>query len=547
MNPTLEFWSDPPLTPGKVYAIPLANGKNVSGTFVSTRIILGNGSKNYIFEDPPDTFMIWYRPMMGRVSYKEEGADAEPVDGPATDVTLDRQPAEEGPAAAEATEEEEKAALAAPAADPTQEARSNARAYAATYRELDEAFVDSIVRVDEHSLPEAGPEQLGVFGTLVYNPLSGVSQLAILTNGDQKILLIGEWHGTNFCRDKGFTPICQLIETFLQQTPNIEFMIEARSHFLSYDATNKVFLEKVRHITRLKENKRLFIDRPPEHIINLTRFLVQRFIKPPKLSKRPYEVEPLDSNSHVSWLEPELILAPSRNFGDIVIRLFAEFKDAVLSKYPASVFALRCTLSTIFIKYCPVTPGWLQAVVDFGPELGPEGDIELENDKINEIFSKSSEADNRQFVLTCFELLFEANYFQKCVSTKERKVDVSIYVMLFMQGWHDVKTPNLNQFYFFLQRFFVDIFTVCRLLKRNTRSEEDAWFKNVVIYSGEWHTTNVRRILRALGYTEYKLTQFELNPRCSRRFGGSKQKRRTKRTNKTNKTQRRKKKYPSGN
>jgi len=89
----MEFWSEALLTPGKVYTIPLVNGKNVSGIFVKTLMLMGEeiGHKDYIFSDnPPSTFRIQYRPTMGRVSYKEENTDTPPVTvtGPATDLTF---------------------------------------------------------------------------------------------------------------------------------------------------------------------------------------------------------------------------------------------------------------------------------------------------------------------------------------------------------------------------------------------------------------------------------------------------------------------------
>ena len=395
-------------------------------------------------------------------------------------------------------------------------------------QEGDYVTVDA-TEIEQNDLPVAPLGLLRVFGTLLTHKLSGVKTLAIFSNGDQNILLIGEYHGTNFCKSQGFTPICQLIEPFLQETRDIEFMIETPSEHIDIHPFDEEMLARVREVSNLEENEDLFTDYPMQKIINLTRILVMRFMKPPKLSKRPYEVETLHTNSHVSWLEPQIIHTASENIGNAMIRLFDNLKFALVNKNAAQFIASRFSISKLLQKYCDDDVLWLKAVVDFGRELDqltPE-DVKLRNKRINEAFSSTSDAAKEQFVLNCFGLLFQSKYFEKCVSTKERRVDSSIYVMLFMQSWHELKKPNLNYFYKYLQRFFVDIFTVCRLLKRHAHRENDAWFKNVVIYAGDWHTTNVGRILRALNYTEYKLPplpQFELNPTCARRtvtIGGS--------------------------
>ena len=54
-----------------------------------------------------------------------------------------------------------------------------------------------------------------------------------------------------------------------------------------------------------------------------------------------------------------------------------------------------------------------------------------------------------------------------------------------------------------VSRFAVDAFTVCRILRNNNAQEEKGWRQFYIVYEGAWHVQNVTRMLKANGYKAF--------------------------------------------
>jgi hypothetical protein len=134
------------------------------------------------------------------------------------------------------------------------------------------------------------------------------------------------------------------------------------------------------------------------------------------------------------------------------------------------------------------------------------------------LFLKSSESSKIAFFKKLYDKLIESKYFKKCYSGG-RFIEWNILRDAFIENWMDYsKTENtIEYFYFCVQRFLMDFFTCCRILK-----EEGRWYKNIVIYAGFGHTINIERMLLSLDFQNVPLPPIQYDPECS---GTRKQKR----------------------
>ena len=55
---------------------------------------------------------------------------------------------------------------------------------------------------------------------------------------------------------------------------------------------------------------------------------------------------------------------------------------------------------------------------------------------------------------------------------------------------------NIEEFLLNIYRFFMDMYTVCRLLKT-----DGEWYKNIAVYAGSTHVLRIGTILQEIGFT----------------------------------------------
>lgn len=340
--------------------------------------------------------------------------------------------------------------------------------------------------------------------------LSGVNQMVILTKNDQKILFIGETHQNQFCSKQGFEPIARHVEDFLYNGDNVDFMIEYENatRYFSANTYKKrtMTLKKVRSITHDgKGNKK----RRPA-VITLTRHLVDRFIpKKQKYELRNSEMDRFDptkdttkfekrneflNNARVHWLDPSKIEKVETK-GDMLVNLFYQHVNAYSGGHVTKTDMLK-----------------INKVLDLDPVQIPfavqENGNNVTLDHLMTSFTQSTMNSRRAFFNVCLDHLSDSKHFRKCF--RERRLDRQICEDVFFE---DVDADaTVRKFYFLIQRFFMDIYTCCRIMKRDANHER--WYKTIVVYEGGAHVDNQVKMLLRNGYVRHEVVGVKYNPKC---------------------------------
>ena len=335
--------------------------------------------------------------------------------------------------------------------------------------------------------------------------LSGVNQMVILTKNDQKILFIGETHQNKFCSKKGFVPIARLIEDFLYKADNVDFMIE-------YENATRYFSAKTYKTTKTLKKIRKIIDEGKGSrsmpIIALTRHLVDRFI--PKTQKYPLRNSEIDpskdtttfekrterlKNARVHWLDPSRVEKVETK-GDQLINLFYNHADDV------STGQLRKDQMLKINKVLDLDP----VQVPFALQETVVNNVRL--NQLMQLFDQSNLNSRLTFFNACLEHLSDSKHFRKCF--RENRLDRQICTDIFFE--HLKSDCSIRSFYFLIQRFFMDIYTCCRIMKRDANHER--WYKNIVVYEGDAHVDRQVSILLRNGYVRHEVVGVKYNPKC---------------------------------
>jgi len=216
--------------------------------------------------------------------------------------------------------------------------------------------------------------------------------------------------------------------------------------------------------------------------------------------KKHYEVKVLP-NARVHWLEAQYIygkykLGKVMTQGDELIDALASFNF------------------------------WFPQDLDF-----TESHEHLEGDlkKINKIigftdesftadaaFLQSSEDIKKSFLRKIMKALESSKFFRNCL--RDRRLSSRDYQKCVLDKFHRlgrIAHPRFN-FVFYLQRFLVDVFAVCRIMKR-----DDRWYKNIVVYAGIGHIENIGYMLQENFYKRREIPKLlrkkvdlKFNPRC---------------------------------
>ena len=328
-------------------------------------------------------------------------------------------------------------------------------------------------------------------------PLSGVEKMAMLTRGEQKILLIGEKHQFNFCKEKGYTTLAQIIEEYLQNRTEdepVDFMLE-----MTYGTVDDRSLDEAR--TAVKADKNPFNKRvgPRVTIIELIRFIIMHLL-PPNTG---------NPNSRVHWLDP----LTGESTKVCKANSFEAALFGCLNMHEYTIEA-RFEVDQYLIENVDFTPKWsIQGLPESLTQPTQKLSGEFKKKRLTKLqqdsFLKSTEEDKINFVKACYEALRDSGFYKKCYENPQQ-VPWEIYknvVVKFIRKENDIQS-----FYARVQRFCMDIYTCCRIMKTD---KESRWYKNIVIYAGGWHVSNYIDILTKLGYKRHELPEpIQFNPDC---------------------------------
>jgi hypothetical protein len=337
-------------------------------------------------------------------------------------------------------------------------------------------------------------------------PLSGVEKMCLLTLGDKSVLAIGEVHQTDFCKPK-YTPLPEIVEGYLANTRYpVDLMVEMDkftppsfgSRMLNWLFNRDRLSIEARQVVTEIENRPLEGYDEPLTIINLLRLLLESI---------PQGLYPY---ARIHWID-ELKFPHSRNKGDQLLTHFKKFVLAAIEGLHEKCDTERRKIDLCMIHDFGYTPTW---------SSGPNH--ELYNNKQEKLsFNDHGIAD---FLHCCYDALRESRYFRKCYGGDPSRQELpswEIYREAFLACyWVHITNKSINPFYFYIQRFFVDMYTCCRIMKKDPR-----WFKNIVIYTGALHTNVYIFVLSRMGYVAhdiplpYDATCQQL-PSSKRRKGG---------------------------
>jgi hypothetical protein len=357
-------------------------------------------------------------------------------------------------------------------------------------------------------------------------PMSGVVKMTLLQKGDKKIFLIGEKHSTNFCRDKGLTPLCSMIDEYLRtrtEDEPVDFMFETTNEL----NTPIPPLDQTRAIVANEVNRPYPSEPDSKYSIELLHYMVSQYMVPmrnPVYEHSPQSFIPLP-NARVHWLDPAYVKPSS--LGDVLIyymmmynKVYGEvtMHEVLNMNHLTSLYILRSQINSL-VGIHPTAVPWAiyeQSVVDLystSPSTFRTHVVSTIPDK--ELFLQATDMSKMVFFRHIYDMLSTSKFFKKCVVRGiARFVPWNKLVIVFMERVNQQEDKSIEFFYFVLQRFLMDFFTCCRLLK-----EDERWFKNIVIYAGYAHTENIERLLLLLKFKNIPLPVIPYNPECSARGG----------------------------
>lgn len=336
-------------------------------------------------------------------------------------------------------------------------------------------------------------------------PLSGVMQMVLLTKGRQKIFLIGEHHTDLFCRNLGFTPIAQIIENYLDQPTNVDFMIEMDNKLMQL----KGVADEIRTIVNEDVN------RDTTNYGTLPILMMTRILTKNAMRQKP---------NRVHWLEPHYPppKTPLSHGDNLINEFFTNMKRSVQND-PLHEREQRLIINQILFNATGKSgedsdEGEGKSGEDSGEDsdegayVVPWSDILDSSGVLSSNFAAHSHAVKLEFFKHCYDTLSTSKFFIKCRKENRRNIPFAIFRNSFFHMWANERNKQISHFYFLIQRFIMDMFTCCRIMKTH---EDPNWFNNIVIYAGDWHVENYVHILKQLDYQQHKLpTAIPFNPTC---------------------------------
>ena len=302
-------------------------------------------------------------------------------------------------------------------------------------------------------------------------PLSGVKSMFIATKGDQKILLIGEVHQSDFCTQFGYIPIARIFEEYIR-TYKVDFFLETRPNdlkgFLPIDTD--IARKSVLNNYNTSPFKDIGIHEAP-YVIDYIRYIASNVLR----HRKQYY-------GRLHWVDPNIELTEEKYKTESVgnkllhqISLFLEYNFDALSK-------LKLTDNVNEIK-------------------------RLLGITITRKINIKDESERKKFATLLFKALGDS-FFKKCFEDKTRMINVAHFVDILVEHTH-TELHEECYFFFLVNRFLMDFYTICRLMKK-----ENGWYKDIVIYAGNNHVVKNCQLLKLMGY---RITRLDIkhNPRCT--------------------------------
>ena len=307
-------------------------------------------------------------------------------------------------------------------------------------------------------------------------PIEGVLDIKIITNGNKNILLLGEIHQEPNYKS-GCTLVINLLNTIFKKNStlndkfNIDFFLElTRNPIYVYNKYNQI-------------SSQVF-NTPQEPIIK------HDYKNPKRGSLTNIELKNMFQIAQIrNWVEP--CIMNREKIGKPETRLEGEVEKFFLNRR---------------VCYKDVRYHW----IDTNPFL----DYSLAGHIIN-IYGLSSLVANDPTIISIEDIAM-INYFKKNPKDKIEKQEDLIKILVndkliqkeakksnikmgflqkhFLKHKESIIKTHSNiewsSLLFFYARFTVDAYSFCRLMK-----DEKDWYKNIIIYGGSGHTDNISSML----------------------------------------------------
>jgi len=316
-------------------------------------------------------------------------------------------------------------------------------------------------------------------------PLAGVREMHLAQRGGQSVLLIGEVHQSNACRGKGFVPVTDIVVEFLKTTQTeVDFMVEVQKEMISgLKRSTERQLTQVQPIL----------------------LLLNRMLAPYIATDREDTTSLRFPHARVHWLDA---LKPKPKKKPILHAL-DDFEDLHLGNSPSAETLIEKLGELALLRALNPTapnPQMVKELVQLLKALGvPDPLVELvwRTNPGLDYKREVTWTKLREFVRAVAKLVLTTHRFEKCTT-----FHLEYYVSAFQASYGTRSDMGCEELLFDLQRFTMDMYACCRLLKT-----EGAWYKTVVIYAGATHVQALKAILGAAKFTVRSI-EVPFNPMC---------------------------------
>ena len=338
-------------------------------------------------------------------------------------------------------------------------------------------------------------------------PLRGVKQMKLMVerapNG-KKILLIGEIHHVPKCN--GFTEI-RIGDALRNATEEekLDFMIEVPDDYGRYSKTRKI---------HFRENHSDY------NALNRLRHRLSLYLPNYRKDKRRLKSFP---HARVHWLELggynlfergqlfEPWFQDLYNFVEGSTDFFVTTEGDTVHYGDLIQLLFQCTKAP---RYQAKLNEFMQYIV-----LPDIDDFDKQSYLLKSLLELLPQTKPGPIYWLGYNLMERLRHVHKFASPKCGGFNVSMFAGVWFEIEGDRRLDwshpaSLGKYMFDFQRFTVDVYTYCRIMQPIT---EDGYLKNIVIYAGAFHTTNVFKMLHRSGFGERKqaVDGIPFNPLCN--------------------------------
>jgi hypothetical protein len=319
-----------------------------------------------------------------------------------------------------------------------------------------------------------------IFAPLVRR-LSNVVVMCLATGRlhgkDRNILFIGEVHSEKFRRKYGCTPISELIVPYLQNANYVDFMFEASVQEVNEFSTQK--------ISQLTHNDMRSYQRQLEKPKNTTGIDIMNQLRQLLCWYIPTEGHPARSKfprAKVHYLDHAYPTVHKKS--NTLLHTLNEITN------------VDRHADTFRVQFDPMKRKIQSQLIELSHHME---DNLLTDALFFEAFDMSTTFEDRVYAqLLIFDCAFEElrRVVLKNCYAQERNINTLHYSSMFMT-YSEKHNYDDFDFFYYLHRFLMDIYTCCRILKTDAN---ERWYKNMVVYTGAYHTMNCIRLMELYGF-----------------------------------------------